>query len=258
MKIALITGCARSGTSILGELVAAHPDVHYVYEAHDVWEVEGPGVNGSHRKTAADATPETVRRIREWFERERDDAEWIVEKCPRNALRIPWLRAIFPETKLIHIIRDGRDVTCSLMPGIGGSEWRHLKPENWLELQALPPVERCARTWREVVERTLSDLGGVDHLEVRYERLVSDPSGVAADVSAFLELPPSDEVAAFCARIADRTDGSYAPQGASRNWNRADHSRRVGRWRENLSPSDQATVAGILGPLLTRLGYEEA
>lgn len=266
MKIALITGCARSGTSILGELAGAHPAVKYIYEAHEVWEIGGAGPDGSHRLTAEAATPEVVGEIRAWFERERGGAEWIIEKCPRNALRVPYLRAIFPEAKLIHIIRDGRDVTCSLMPGIGGAEWRHLKPENWRELYALPPVERCARTWREVVETALEDLAADDsarpasegHLEVRYERVVSDPADVARDLGAHLGLPPAAEMNEFCEKIADRTEGSYAPQGASRNWNRADHDRRVGRWRENLSPDDQATVLRILGPLLARLGYDES
>lgn len=44
----------------------------------------------------------------------------LVEKNPRHTLRIPFLKAIFPDAKIIHIVRDGRDVTCSLVPGCGG------------------------------------------------------------------------------------------------------------------------------------------
>ena len=50
--VCFIIGCARSGTSVLGELVAAHPDVTYIWEAHWVWEQVGHGPNGSHRYTA--------------------------------------------------------------------------------------------------------------------------------------------------------------------------------------------------------------
>ena len=49
MNIALIIGCARSGTSILGELVSAHPDVKYIFEAHPIWELAALGENDSHR-----------------------------------------------------------------------------------------------------------------------------------------------------------------------------------------------------------------
>ena len=36
MNLAFVVGCARSGTSILGELIASHPEVNYVFEAHSV------------------------------------------------------------------------------------------------------------------------------------------------------------------------------------------------------------------------------
>jgi hypothetical protein len=68
----------------------------------------------------------------------------VVEKSPRNALRIPFLRAVFPEARFVVIVRDGRDVACSLMPGIGGTEWRHLKPPDWKELFERESASRAA------------------------------------------------------------------------------------------------------------------
>lgn len=254
LKIALIVGCARSGTTILGELIAAHPEVNYIYEAHEVWEIGGMGSNESHRLTERHATPEVIGSIREWFTA-RNDGRTIVEKCPRNALRIPYLRAIFPEARFIHIVRDGRDVTCSLRPGIGGAEWRHLKPENWRELQTLPAAARCAMTWREVVTVAERDLAGVEHLKVIYEDLVAKPERVAAAILEFLGLPPSDQVLEFCRRVQNSTDGSYVPERDSRQWNTEDHERRIGRWRENLTAGEQAEIEKLLGPTLRSLGY---
>ncbi len=43
VQYAFIIGVARSGASILGELLASHPQVSYVFEAHRIWELGGMG-----------------------------------------------------------------------------------------------------------------------------------------------------------------------------------------------------------------------
>jgi hypothetical protein len=254
-SVAFVTGCARSGTSILGELIGAHPDVEYRHEAHGVWKLAGPSSDGSHRLGAADATPEVVRRVRKRF-RARTAVRLVIEKNPRTMVRIPFIHAVFPHAKVVHVVRDGRDVACSLMPGIGGNEWRHVRPPGWERLMADEHgAVRCAKAWRAIVELALDDLQHVTHLTVRYEDLVRVPSSVAGAILEFLELPPEPAVDAFCARIQNETAGSYQPS-KQQKWFRNDHSLRVGRWRENLSGTEARAVERIVAPLMDRLGYE--
>lgn len=256
MNIALIVGCARSGTSILAELVGAHPDVKSVFEAHDVWELGGCGANESHRLTDEHATPTVARQIRDWFEKQKGSASLLVEKNPRNVLRIPYIRRIFPEAKLIHIVRDGRDVACSMVPGCGGREWSHLKPPSWkiFMAQAEGPA-RCALVWKEILEIALEDLGGVPHLQVRYEDLVGHPRATAGVVLEFLGLDTVPAVVDFCGKVQNATAGDYHARQQAQ-WYCDDHDRRVGRWRENLSAEEQRVINDQLGGLLQRLGYE--
>jgi hypothetical protein len=255
LRIALVIGCARSGTSILGELVGAHPDVTYIFETHGLWESAGLGVNDSHRLVASHATAQVRDHVRGWIREQQRDGTLIVEKTPRNVLRVPFLRALLPEARLIHIVRDGRDVACSLMPGIGGAEWRHLKPPSWRRLLSTEAgVVRCALAWKEVLEIALEDLDGVPHLEVRYEDLVARPEEQVSRVLRYLELPPRPEVTAFCGRVQDETDGMYHAR-FQHKWYRPDHRRRVGRWRENMTPREQHVVEENLRGLLQRLGY---
>jgi len=254
MNIALIIGCARSGTSILGELIGSHPDVKYIFEAHSVWERAGYGENESHRLTDAHATPRVVSAIREWFSGQRDLRAVLVEKNPRNTLRIPFIRRIFPEAKIIHIIRDGRDVACSLVPGIGGTEWMHLKPQTWKTLFHEEPIIRCALTWREVVRTALNDLIQVPHLMVKYEDLVTAPERVTADILNYLELSASLRVQEFCQLIKNPTQDSYHASHSKR-WYRDDHVVRVGRWKENMDLKDQGRVKQLLENMLRELGY---
>lgn len=255
MNIALIMGCARSGTSILGELVAAHPAVKYKHEAHAIWDKAGPGENDSHRLTAAQATPEVARLMRKKFEEEKGEALWFVEKCPRSVLRVPFIRAVFPEARLIHIIRDGRDTACSMLAGIGGAEWRHLKPPNWKQLfEQEQGVLRCAKAWLAIMEIALADLENVPHFALKYEDLVREPESVAARLFGFLNLPLAPEVRAFCRRIQDQTAGSYHAQKQVK-WFRDDHAVRVGRWRENLSDEEAKAVETVLHAKLRELNY---
>ena len=255
LRIALIVGCARSGTSILGELVAAHPDVTYLFETHHLWESSGSGVNDSHRLGAAHATVCFQDRIRRWFRDQLGSGCVIAEKTPRNVLRVPFLRAVLPEARIIHIVRDGRDVACSLVPGIGGAEWLHLKPPSWRRLLATTTgVVRCALAWKEILEIALEDLATVPHLQVRYEDLVIRPEDQAARIAEYLELPPHPAVKDFCTKIQDATDGSYHARHQSM-WYRDDHRQRIGRWRENMTLEEQRLVEDSLHGLLRRLGY---
>lgn len=256
MNIALIVGCARSGTSILGELIEAHPEIQYVFEAHSVWELGGSGINNSHRMVAQDATEFIKARVRNWFEERNGGACLIVEKNPRNTLRIPYVREIFPEAKIIHIVRDGRDVACSLVPGCGGAEWWHLKPPSWQVLMSnYEGPMRCARAWKEIMEIALADLSGVCHLQLRYEDLVNDPFEVATRIMTYLGLGSHPAVEDFCLKIQNSTDCTYHARQQSM-WYRSDHRSRIDRWRENLSREEQSVIRDLLAPLLHELDYE--
>jgi hypothetical protein len=258
VPITLILGCARSGTSILGELIASHPQVLYTFESA-IWEKAVKSPQASHRLSAADVDERVRRQIARYFARKMRrhgrPGMVLLEKNPRNCLRVPFLHALFPQAKFIHIVRDGRDVACSLLPGIGGEEWSHLKPPNWQELlQNYQGIQRCGMTWKTVVELALADLQSVPHLQVRYEDLVSRPVETAQSIFDFMGLEPHPDTLAFASRIQDKTEDSYHA-GKQEMWYRDDHQRRIGRWRQNLSPADQDSLQQMLEPLLRRLNY---
>lgn len=255
MNIALIIGCARSGTSILGELIAAHPDVFYLFEAQRVWELGPQAADGSHRRTAADAIPEIADKIRTLVSvlTKKSGKPLVVEKCPRNTLRVSFIHKILPEAKIIHIVRDGRDVACSLRPGLTDC-WNHLKPPGWKALMDEPLISRCAKTWRDVVSLALDELRNIPHLQVKYEDLLTSTSVVSKRLRDYLDLPDSNVMTAFEYNIQDSTSAPHHAMNQSA-WFRPDHSKRIGRWRQNLSQEEQGMVNEILAPLLNELGY---
>ncbi len=256
---AFIVGCARSGTSILGEAIAAHPRVTYLYEASPMWDAACP-VRPDHRLERADASPELRERMRaELAAALVEGRDVLVEKNPKHTLRIAFLDALFPDCRVLHLIRDGRDTVASLMFRNRGGEWGHLKTPGWADLLARYPAEnhlRCAHQWRDSVRIARADgrALGDRYRELRYEDLVRDPARAVADALALLGLEPTDEVRAVLARIQDATAGSYHARKQVRHYV-DNHSVRVGRYRENLTPRQLEEVVAVCGDLLRELGY---
>jgi len=285
MNYVFIVGCPRSGTSILGELVACHRKIQYHFETRNVWQEERFDLARerfkkdlhSHRLTAENNTEEDAKRIRQFFRcrenicnpfiKPREFMRWllyhyhskevVVEKNPRNALRIPYILSVFPEAKFIHIIRDGRDVTCSLLPGIGGKDWNHARPNNWRELSKLPPLKRCALTWQEIVmtaDKDLNELPESSRLLVRYENLILNTNNEVLRLFNFLNLSITPEIISFIDNIQNETIKSYHARHQE-YWYQPNHSVRVGRWKQNLTMEQQNDINHLIGDTLLYFGY---
>ena len=109
-----IIGAARSGTTMLGELLSRHPDVAYWLEPKYIWRYGNPLASDDVR-SAGEADSKTKRYIRNRFARflkKRDKARFV-EKTPSNVFRIAFINAVFPDALFVYLIRDGRDVVLS-------------------------------------------------------------------------------------------------------------------------------------------------
>ena len=258
---AFIIGCPRSGTSILGEAIAKHPRVAYLFEDATVSRVIQEG-RPDHRLGPGDATPELLESYRQAMREAASGLEGdvLVEKNPRHVIRIPFLSAAFPGARFSHIIRDGRDVTASLMFRNRGPRWGHVEIPGWREiLEAHPEANhiRCAIQWRDTVRiarEDARDLPAGSYRELRYEDLLREPARIVSETLAFLGLELHPEVQAFLPKIQDTTAGSYHARKQVRHYV-DDHARRVGRHVENLTAAQIAEVEVVCGPMLEELGY---
>jgi hypothetical protein len=103
----LLLGNVRSGTTMVQNLIDLHPAVTVWVEARPVWNYADPG-RKHDRFDETDATPKVINYIRKRFlrfQREHGNLQ-IMEKTPHNVVRIPYVRKIFPESKLIYLIRE--------------------------------------------------------------------------------------------------------------------------------------------------------
>ena len=103
----ILFGNFRSGTTLLQKLISAHPEVVSLYEPVGLWLYADPG--RSHDEFAeSDATDQVKRYVRnEFLQYQLQNGNRIIaEKTPHNILRIPYVRAIFPEAHFLYIVRN--------------------------------------------------------------------------------------------------------------------------------------------------------
>lgn len=252
MDIAFIVGCARSGTSILGELVGIHPRVMYAYE-EPIWRKLAETDN--HAVSVDDISPHRRKKLREHMKHYKRKNKIVVEKNPRHVVRVPFVKSIFPEAKIIHIVRDGRDVSCSLKSGLCGKTWAHVRPPRWREIeQNYQGVVRCAHAYHDIMNIAIKDLKDIDHLQVKYEDLVVDPLKIARQIFNYIGLPLDEKVINFTKKIQNDMKDSYVARNQLR-WYKEDHSVRMGRWKENMTEEEQNYVNELLSPILDYYEY---
>jgi len=127
----VVIGAPRSGTTILSRVLEAHPSLALIGEPRLTWRYGNE--SKSDMLSVEDARSDVVAYIRNQFARETlsQGKRRFVEKSPQNSLRVDFVNEVFPDSRIIHIIRDGRDSTLSIF-----DHWIRFSgglPRRWLE-----------------------------------------------------------------------------------------------------------------------------
>jgi hypothetical protein len=210
----------RAGSTLLFETLLRAPQVFTIgHESHAL--IEGmhelhPAQRGfdSNRLDAAAATPAVAAELRKRFQAELRDSSrrsplsWpvrMLEKTPKNALRVAFLAKVFPEAQFIYLHRDplqtlssmleawqcGRFRTYPQLPDWQGPPWSLLLVPGWRELSGRPLEEIVATQWEVTTRLLLDDLQGLPpgrcHV-AQYAVLVAHPAEEVARLCAALDL----------------------------------------------------------------------
>ena len=169
-----------------------------------------------------------------------------VEQTPEMAFVLRAVPLAYPDARVVHIVRDGRDVVCSLLDkpwlrpeqaasddagvpyGAHARFW--VEPERRTEFESASDARRAAWVWRSYVTAARAADGA---LELRYEDVTAEPRAIAVP-------------------LADHLGVAVEPLAAALG--RA-HASSVGRYRSDLSAEQLAEVEEEAGALLVELGY---
>lgn len=247
-----IIGAPRSGTTFLVELLNKHSKVLITDETRVMTHV-------SRILNEMPADQRAVMRHKAaWLETLRAEMPGIVEsyyrklgagpdtiwgdKNPHYADRrtdpgtLETIDRLFPESRFIHIVRDGRAVVSSLF-SLG-----------WAK-----SPQYAADVWLRHVEQSRafgSTIGQRRWLEFTYERLVAEPDLVAKELFDFLGLEITPDVAAFIeAERSERKPVSGATSDLAKAGSR--------QWERKLEPEILAAMNHAFADLLVEYGYEE-
>jgi len=233
--IVFISGCGHSGTTLMANMFASHPDVYIPLRETDIFRTRNR------------------RRAKEGFASLQASAEasgkrFLVEKSPRHCRYLSLIRSIVPGPRFVMTVRDGRDVAASYArrtgdPGLGIRQW--------------------IKSNAAIVEES----GREDVLVYRHEDLVADPESTLRRICEFTAVPYDEAMLRY--HEEERTwFGAKRPREAGerrrdlsnaeyRNWqiNQPIFDSR-GRWRTELTEEDIAPLLeGDGRSLMTRFGY---
>jgi hypothetical protein len=223
-----IVAAPRSGSTLLFETLAANKGFWNIGgEGHE--HVEGiPELQPrnrdyhSNRLTAADAQADIVSQLRAAYAGtlrmadgtttyaglgvSRPRAIRLLEKTPKNALRIPFFKAAFPDAKFIYLYRDAQPNISAIMeawrsggfktyaqlPDWQGLPWSLLLIPGWRELIGADLAKIATRQWRDTNETILADLAALpqnDWTAIRYEDFIANPDSELKRLCAFADVP---------------------------------------------------------------------
>lgn len=159
------------------------------------------------------------------------------DQSPLNTLYLPWIYRTFPQGKYIHLLRDGRDVAASMLA------------------TGQATLEQATDRWIISVEQSLQlqqQLSASQFLEVRYEDLVTRPPESLQEICRFLGISYRERMLEYW-RLPTTLEHKHFDHHS--HLDQPVFSSSVGKWRQRLSPEQQAYVRSKTSALLERLQY---
>jgi tetratricopeptide (TPR) repeat protein len=245
-----LVGFPRSGTTLLENVLASHPDVSTLEERDTLGDLTQQFlINEAGLKRLAGLPAEEIRQYRSaYWDRVRKfgaatNGRIVVDKYPLTSMKLPLVAKLFPRAKILFAVRDPRDVVLSC--------FRRSFAMNTSMFEFLD-IERAARFYDAVMTlcRVYRDKLGLDWLQVHNEFLIDDFESRAQEICAFIGVPWNDQMRDFAEHAKFRTIRTPSSIQVVRGIN----SESVGLWRQYTR--EMAPAIPILAPWVKAYGYE--
>ena len=206
-----IVGCSRSGTTLLQTLIASHPHVTTFPETHFFWKTVGRNylrklvistglstmgemhvlsaildkMELSHLAGNIPRQPLKYQKSVEIYLSlldevtvSRENKRVWVEKTPKHIFDIFWIQKYVPKAKIVHIVRDGREVVSSIVK----------RSREYPVKFRGQGIRYATSLWNKTIQISQNYMHEKDNFVLKYEDLVGDTEGVMTKVGDFLNL----------------------------------------------------------------------
>ena len=246
-----LIGFPRSGTTLLDQILNAHPALHTMEEkpALDVAKKTVERLPGGYPDALAAMTTEDVDSLRRVYFAEvarfmgGAPRGILVDKMPLNTIEAGLIHRLFPRAKILLALRHPCDVVLS-------GFMQAFKPN--AAMVHFGDLADTARFYASVMGlwRRYAEVLPLDVLTTRYEDLVADFEAETRRILTFLELPWDDSVLAYAERAKSRAIATPSYHQVVQPI----YARSVGRWRNYRE--QMADVLPLLRPFVDAFGYQ--
>ena len=266
MKKVFIVGVGRSGTSLLQSMLNAHSKISFMPETHFLrkyvfkssvivnsknidYIIETLNNDDDYLRAKIPAI-EIVKIGMQYVDiydalldvyLKRKGKEIIGDKDPRNIDFLPRLNALYPEGKVIHMIRDPRDVVLSRTK----ADWSKGRP---FYLHAYMYITQMKRGRRHGKERY-----GSNYTEIFYEDLIGDPVKVLNELCTFLDVNFEENMLDFSKSAIELVDKSEM------QWKKETFGPLLvgnkNKWKEELNEQQIGLIQCVCEPVFNKDMY---
>lgn len=200
-NLIFIVGSPRSGTTWLQKLIGSHPDVgtgtesdlfsYYISALNRYWNIQkqptGRGYMGLPTYMSEDEFQTIVKVFaRSVMNKMINNSKYFVEKTPQHAFYIKDIKKCFPEAKIVHMIRDPRDVCFSIIR----------VSKDWSAIGATT-IRKAIAVWKKHID-SINDsrkyFSSNHFLEIQYSTLFSNTPEELSRIMRFIGLEFDDSL----------------------------------------------------------------
>jgi tetratricopeptide (TPR) repeat protein len=250
-----LVGFFRSGTTLTQEVLGAHPGVFIADETDFVWAMQ----RELHKMDGStDSVPDKLRKLELHDVLRLRESYWnhvkgrfgdslgqrrLVDKFTMHTIDLGLINCIFPDAKVVFVMRDPRDVcvSCFMQLMVPTPATAHL-----LSWQGTADFYALVMAWWMHIRQQMT----LDFIEFRYEDAVGQFELTYRGVFDFLGLPWDPAVAKFHEHAQKKVIASPSRNQVVQPL----YATSVARWRRY--ESEFAAVAAKLDPFIRAFGYE--
>lgn len=266
-RFIFVGGAARSGTTLVQNMMDSHPDICGTPEFHHL-----PDIIRLRQQLYNSINSELIDLICSYEDvdscicslieslllpmADRYGCRFLSEKTPNNVLVFPELVNLFPGAHFIHVVRDPRAVIASMLQVGKRAKKVGWKTQDYTHsvLAGISYINQCHRSGFASHNRAPERI-----LAIAYETLVSDPERETKKICNFLNIVWSEQML-YPGSIKHLGEKSVTNNVwyDTKSFNRDPESYGIDKWKTQLTPVQQAIIATAFQDNmdLARFGYD--